>query len=80
MQALTFPRGNIYQIICQETGQALRVQGNDPNSFKDSRIISVGINANDLGQLFMIEKVGLQDDNYEIVNCLSNFVFDEESG
>lgn len=27
----------------------------------------------------MIEKIGLADDHYEIVNCLSSLVFDEES-
>lgn len=27
----------------------------------------------------MIEKIGLADDHYEIVNCISSMVFDEES-
>ena len=29
--------------------------------------------------MFMVEKVGLADDHFEIVNCLSSLVFDEES-
>ena len=28
----------------------------------------------------MVEKTGLGDDSWEIINCLSNNVFDEESG
>jgi hypothetical protein len=33
-----------------------------------------------MGQLFMIEKVGVAEDEFEIVNCQSNFVWDEEAG
>ncbi len=62
MEALVFPRGNIYQIVVQEGGVALKIQSNDPKSYKHSRIIAVPPNANDLGQLFMVEKVGLADD------------------
>lgn len=78
MQALQFPRGNLYQIICQDGNQALRIQGNDPKAYDKSRIIGVAPNANDLGQLFMIEKVGSGEAEYEIVNCQSNLVWDEE--
>ena len=28
----------------------------------------------------MIEKVGIKEDEYEIINCASNLVFDEEGG
>lgn len=33
---------------------------------------------NDMAQLWMVEKTGLEDDSYEIVNCISGNVFDEE--
>ncbi len=78
MQALQFPRGNVYQIVCCDGNQALSVQGKDPKSFNKSRVVGTAPNANDIYQLFMIEKVGLEDDEFEIVNCASNFVWDEE--
>jgi hypothetical protein len=79
MQALQFPRGNIYQIVCQDGNQALRIQTNNPKEYDKARIVGAVPNSNDLGQLWMIEKVGLGEDEYEIVNCQSNFVWDEES-
>lgn len=78
MQALSFPRGNIYQIVCQDGNQALRIQAGNPKEFNKSRVVGAIPNVNDLGQLWMVEKVGSGEDEYEIVNCLSNLVFDEE--
>lgn len=77
-QALVFPRGNVYQIIAQDGNQALRIYSNNPQEYKSSRIIGTQPNQNDLGQLWMIEKVGAGDDEFEIVNCQSNLVWDEE--
>ncbi len=54
MQALQFPRGNVYQIICQEGNQALRIQTNNPGEYNKARIVGVPPNAHDAGQLFMI--------------------------
>jgi len=79
MEALQFPRGNYYQIVCKNGNQALRIQENDPSKYEKSRITSAQPNAQDNSQIFMIEKVGQKDDEYEIVNCLSALVFDEES-
>lgn len=78
MQALQFPRGNLYQIVCQDGNQAIRIATNNPGEYNKARIVGAAPNANDLGQLFMIEKVGLGEDEYEIVNCQSGFVWDEE--
>ena len=78
MQALQFPRGNIYQLVGQESNQALRIQATEPHSYDKSRIVGVAPNPNDIGQLWMIEKVGHGDDEFEIVNGLSNLVWDEE--
>lgn len=62
MEALQFPRGNIYQIVSCENNQALSLQSKEPGQFKGSRIASTAPNANDLYQLWMIEKVGLGED------------------
>jgi hypothetical protein len=62
MQVLEFPRGNLYQIVCADGNQALRVQATDPQHYEKSRVVGVQPNVNDLGQLFMIEKVGHGDD------------------
>jgi hypothetical protein len=78
MQALLFPRGNIYQLICQEGNQALKLQAGSPNDYNKSRIVGAAPNANDAGQLWMIEKVGHGEDEFEVVNCQSNLVWDEE--
>lgn len=64
MQALLFPRGNVYQIVCQDGNQALRLQATDHKGFDKSRIVGVAPNANDLGQLWMIEKVGFGEDEF----------------
>lgn len=77
MQALEFPRGNYYQIICKAGDYALQIQEKDPDHFKKSRIVGTAPNNNDNAQIFMVEKIGLADDHYEIVNCLSSEVFDE---
>ena len=78
MQALQFPLGRVYIIVCaaQNESLALRIQENDVSKFKDSRIVGAHPNGDDIGQLFMVEKTGLEEDSYEIVNCWSNFVFD----
>jgi len=76
MQALVFPRGNLYQIISLDGNQALRIQSSDYKGFNKSRIIGTAPNANDLSQIWMIEKVGADDDQYEIVNGVSNLVWD----
>ena len=76
---MQFPRGNYYTIICKAGDMALRIQENDPSKYEKSRVIGTGLNPSDNGQVFMVEKVGLQDDHYEIVNCVSALVFDEES-
>lgn len=78
MDALQFPRGNYYQIICKAGDAALKMQEGDPTKYEKSRIVSDKPNPNDNSQIFMIEKVGLGEDHYEIVNCLSTLVFDEE--
>lgn len=78
MNALVFPRGNIYQIISQDGNQALRIYSNNPQEYKNCRVIGTQPNQHDLGQLWMIEKVGFKDDEFEIVNCQSSLVWDEE--
>ena len=79
MQALEFPRGNYYQIICKAGDVALRMQENDPEEYYKSRVVGVHPNNNDNAQIFMIQKMSLADDSYEFINCLSGYVFDEES-
>jgi hypothetical protein len=59
MQPLQFPRGNIYQVICQDGNQALKIQATEYKQFDKSRIVGTAPNANELSQLWMIEKVGL---------------------
>jgi hypothetical protein len=78
MQALQFPRGNLYQIISLDGNQALRIQTSDYKAYNKSRIVGAAPNVNDLSQIWMIEKVGLDEDQYEIVNGVSNLVWDEE--
>jgi hypothetical protein len=64
MQPLQFPRGNVYQIICQDGNQALKIQASEPKQFEKSRIVGTAPNANELNQLWMIEKVGHGDDEF----------------
>lgn len=63
---MEFPLGNAYIIVCaaDNESQALRIQENDVDKFKNSRIIGVHPNADDLGQLFMVEKTGIEEDSY----------------
>lgn len=79
MQALEFPRGEYYQIICKAGDQALRIVENDPSNYNGSRVMGYQKNNSDNGQIWMVEKVGQQDDHFEIVNCVSALIFDEDS-
>jgi hypothetical protein len=54
MQALQFPRGNVYQIVSQDGNQALRIQANNYKEFDKSRVVGTAPNNNDLSQLWMI--------------------------
>lgn len=79
MDSMQFPRGNYYQIICKAGDSALRIQETDPSKFEKSRVVYGQPNPQDNAQIWMIEKVGQGDDQFEIVNCLSSLVFDIES-
>jgi hypothetical protein len=78
MEALQFPRGNYYQIICKKDDAVMRVQEGDPTKFEKSRIEAGKSNREDNNQIFMIEKVKQDDDGYEIVSGPAALVFDEE--
>lgn len=65
-------------VISKAGDMALRIQENDPSKYEKSRIIGTQPNPQDNGQTFMVEKIGLKDDEFEIVNCVSALVFDEE--
>jgi len=77
MQALEFPRGNYYHILCKAGDIALKVQETDPNKFEKSRIASEKPYENDNNQLFMVEKIGQGQDQYEIVAGPTTLVFSE---
>jgi hypothetical protein len=79
MDSMSFPKGHYYVIICKAGDVALRIQENDHSKFEKSRVIQTPPNPNDNGQVWMVDKVGLGEDHYEIVNCMSGLVFDEES-
>jgi hypothetical protein len=76
MEALQFPRGTLYLIINKGNEQALKVQ--DTASHHHSRIDSAAPNPQDLTQLFFVEQVN--NDEFEFVNAVSGYCFDEESG
>lgn len=79
---MSFPLGTTYLIICaaNDGREAIRIQTTNPEEFRNARVIGAEPNPNDLAQLFMVEKTGLEDDTYEISNCISGNVFDEEKG
>lgn len=54
MEALQFPRGNYYQIICKAGDQALRVQEIDSTKYEKSRVIGTQPNSQDDNQIWMI--------------------------
>ena len=58
---MEFPLGSVYIIVCAADSEsyALRIQENDVKNFKNSRIIGVHPNPDDIGQLFMVEKTGI---------------------
>lgn len=76
---MAFPKGHYYVIICKANDVALKIQETDPSKFEKSRIVQTPPNPQDNGQVWMVDKVSLGEDQYEIVNCLSGLVFDEES-
>ena len=75
---MNFPQGCMYLLVCKAGDRALRIAENDPKEFEKTRVISAEPNHQDLGQLWMVENVNNKEDGFEIVNCLSGKVFDEE--
>lgn len=63
---MQFPLGSVYIIVCaaENEAHALRIQENDVGKFKDSRIVAAHPNGDDLGQLFMVHKTGIEEDSY----------------
>lgn len=74
--AMQFPRGMLYLIVCKSNEQALRIDNIEKHD--NSRVSSEVPNSQNLTQLFFIERIN--NDEFEIVNALSGFCFDEESG
>lgn len=56
------------------------MQAKEATDFNESRVLGDYADENDNNQLFMVEKVGQSEDQFEIVNCLSGLVWDEEDG
>ena len=77
---MQFPRSNLYQIVCQDGNQALRLTNLEPGGAENSPVSAGHPDMNDMAQLWMVEKVGLDDDEFEIVNFQSTLVWDEEGG
>lgn len=50
------------------------MEESDPSKHSESRIIANLPNKDDNTQIWMVEKVGAGDDEYQIVNCLSTYV------
>ena len=82
MEAMAFPVGTPFLIICaaDNGSHALRIETTNPEEFEKARVTSAQPNPSDMTQLWMIDKTALEDDSYEIVNCISGNVFDEEKG
>lgn len=64
--AMEFPLGTLYLIISNSYSgeQALRIQANSPEEFDSARIVGTQPNPSDFGQLFMVEKTGMEEDSY----------------
>lgn len=64
--AMEFPLGTLYLIISNSYSgeQALRIQASSPEEFDSARIVGTQPNPNDFGQLFMVEKTGMEEDSY----------------
>lgn len=76
--ALKFPKGTLYTIVCKANEEALRIENIEKQ--ENSRITSEVHNPQELTQLWFIECVNAASGDFEIVNALSGYCFDEESG
>ncbi len=56
----------------------MRIAENDPTKYEKSRVNGAQPNPQDNGQLWMVEKMEQGDDSFELVNCVSAFLCDEE--
>jgi hypothetical protein len=75
---MNFPRGNYYHLMCRVNDECLRIQETEPSKREKSRVVSAAPNPEDNTQLWMIEKVGPTESDYEVVNCLSTLVMTGE--
>lgn len=58
----------------------MKISEADPTKYDKSQVSGTQPNENDNSQIWMIEKVGQGEDQFEFVNCQSALVFDEEGG
>lgn len=79
MEALPiFKKGCVYALINKAEDFALKPRETDPKRYEDSRVVGAPFNPQDDFQLFIIEKVGKQIDDYEIVNLKTGLVMSED--
>lgn len=60
----TFKKGAVYAIISKETDFAIKPKETDPKKFEESRLIGAPYNPADDSQLFYIERVGKNADDF----------------
>ena len=78
MEALQFPKGEIYMIICKDADKAVSLAENDPSNYHKARLMNVDPNPQDMKQLFTIEQTSKKEDSFEFTCCAAGMVFDEE--
>ena len=69
--------GNYYLIICKANDKALKIAAHNSDDYEGSRLDCDEPNENDLRQIFLLDNVNKKEDGWEIVNCLSSLVLDE---
>jgi hypothetical protein len=76
--APTFKKGAVFAIINKGQDFAMKPKETDPKMYEESRLIGVPYNPQDDSQLFFIEKVGKEIDDYEFINLRTGLVFTED--
>lgn len=77
MDPIQLPRGIYYNIICKATEQAIKVEASNANDHYKSKIVGCKTNPQDNNQVFMIEKLDIYGNDYEIVSCPTDYVLEE---
>lgn len=74
----TFKKGSVYALINKAVDFAIKPKETDPKKYEESRLVGAPYSPTDDSQLFFIERVGKNADDFEFINLKTGLVLSED--